>query len=112
MLSVHGLVAISSEPELSVVPCRNGAFLSFRVASQDLVTKEFHKYPISLFIPEDKINVWKKQIVSGTIFEIAHGRWSMLVKEEYKYPIPSIRVAMKDFRLLKKPFWANEEEKK
>lgn len=104
MLNVFGLIVIPSEPQLKITETNKGAYLNFNVVSIDR-KKDVHRYPANMFVPTDQIDEWKEKIVSGNIFLISGGKWSMKDNPDYKYPLPQLVLDRFHTEKLVNPWW-------
>jgi hypothetical protein len=107
MLDVSGLVAIPSEPGLQVTTTSDGAYLNFVVVSQD-DKKNIHRYLAELYVPTDEITRWESKIITGNVFLIHNAKWKMIVKEEWKYPLPRLSLNRFGFKKLKTAMWIDD----
>jgi hypothetical protein len=78
MLSVHGIIAIMSEPE--EIKINNGTFFKFKAISADHKTNNYHHYNASVYISDKDLEIARENLQLKKIIHITHGNWKA---EEY-----------------------------
>lgn len=73
MLSVHGIIAIMSEPEERQT--KTGTFFRFKSVSADTKTGVRHYYNTSIFVGERDLEQARRELKLKKVVQITHGSW-------------------------------------
>lgn len=107
---VYGLFSLSEEP-VRAIEVRDGMLLCFTLVAQDSNpnnNQPLHRYNSSLYVKTDEIDKWKKRLEAGRVFLVSGGEWKMTQKEDFKNPIPGLKLKTSNFKVLKTPWWAED----
>jgi hypothetical protein len=111
-LKCYGIVGIPKNVVVKEVLAKGGWFICFTVSSPNPDTGTFYKYPIKIWVPDNKKEEFVADISVGSVFSIETGKWAMKEYAEGKYPIPELQVRFTDFVKLERPYWYPPKEGK
>jgi hypothetical protein len=111
MLNVTGIIALPSEPKVSVVKPENnsGFFINFTAVSQGK-TEDYHYWECSVWLPnQETVTKWQEDyLVSGNVLYIESATLLSTPVLDGKYHHTKIKLDHYKTKKLVKALWAQE----
>lgn len=113
MLHINGLLAIPSDPKISIVKpeSSSGFFINFQGVTQGKTIDgkaDYHYWNCMVWVPETDIDKWEKDYIQpGNVLYIEHASAISLPVMDGKYHNVKIKLDHNKTKKLAKPLWTS-----
>lgn len=115
MLSISGLIAIPSDPQVQTIQSHQGYFINFRATSQGRAGQDgpsYHYWNCSVWVTEEQKNKWLEEYIKpGNVLYIEYGQVHSTPTQDGKYQFVKVKLEHNKTRKLSVPLWYKEEDK-
>jgi len=112
MFSITGMFAIPRDPHVEVSAVSTGSYINFKAVTQAKNKGDkavWHHWDVALWVPDDKVEYWKDQLVSGNVFIVEHASVTTYPVQDGKYHNTKIRLEHNKVKRLTTPMWAESK---